>query len=56
MRMMLRAVIDTPTGNATIRDRAVVLEQHLTEHTAPQWVAAWEQAVDNRARSRRKGA
>ncbi|RBY77101.1 hypothetical protein DQ239_12960 [Blastococcus sp. TF02-09] len=38
------------------RDRAVVLEQHLTEHTAPQWVAAWEQAVDNRARAQRKGA
>jgi len=38
------------------RDRAVVLEKHLTEHTAPQWVAAWEQAVDNRARAQRKGA
>ena len=38
------------------RDRAVVLERHLTEHTVPQWVAAWEQAVDNRARAQRKGA
>ena len=39
-----------------VRDRAVVLEQHLTEHTVPQWVAAWERAVDNRARAQRKGA
>ncbi|MGY1715966.1 glycosyltransferase [Geodermatophilus sp. SYSU D01106] len=38
------------------RDRAVVLDRHLTEHTAAQWVAAWERAVDNRARSRRRGA
>jgi hypothetical protein len=38
------------------RDRGVVLERHLTEHTAPHWVAAWQQALDNRTRSRRKGA
>jgi glycosyltransferase involved in cell wall biosynthesis len=27
----------------------VVLERHLTEHTVPQWVAAWEQAAQRRA-------
>jgi len=38
------------------RDRAVVLERHLTEHTAELWVAAWQQALENRAHRRRKGA
>jgi hypothetical protein len=39
-----------------VRAREAVLAAHLTEHTAPGWVAAWQQAVDNRVRSRRKGA
>ena len=39
-----------------IRARETVLASHLTEHTAEGWVSAWQQAVDNRARSRRKGA
>ncbi|GAB3356577.1 glycosyltransferase family protein [Modestobacter lapidis] len=37
-------------------DREKVLAGHLTEHTAEAWVAAWRQARDNRARSRRVGA
>lgn len=36
--------------------RETVLASHLTEHTAERWVAAWQQALDNRARSRRKYA
>jgi hypothetical protein len=39
-----------------VRAREVVLAGHLTEHTVEGWVSAWQQAVDNRARSRRKGA
>ena len=39
-----------------IRARETVLGAHLTEHTAERWVAAWQQAVDHRARDRRKGA
>ncbi len=38
------------------RDRAVVLDRHLTEHTAGEWVAAWRRALDHRARSRRASA
>ena len=33
-----------------------VLAGHLTEHTAEHWVAAWRQALDHSARSRRKYA
>ena len=36
--------------------RETVLVHHLTEHTAERWVGAWQQALDNRARSRRKYA
>jgi len=36
--------------------RDVVLAEHLTEHRAPEWVAAWERAIDVRTRSMRKGA
>ncbi|WP_448625356.1 glycosyltransferase family protein [Geodermatophilus sp. URMC 64] len=32
--------------------REKVLAAHLTEHTAEQWVGAWRQALDNRARAR----
>ena len=39
-----------------VRAREVVLAGHLTEHTVPGWISAWEQAIDNRAQSRRKGA
>jgi hypothetical protein len=39
-----------------VRERAVVLAEHLTEHRAPEWVAAWERAADIRSRSQRKGA
>ncbi len=39
-----------------IRARETVLASHLTEHTVAGWVAAWERAIDNRSRSRRKGA
>lgn len=39
-----------------VRAREAVLAGHLTEHTVPGWISAWEQAIDNRARSRRKGA
>jgi hypothetical protein len=39
-----------------VRARETVLAAHLTEHTAPRWVDAWQQAVDHRARDRRKGA
>jgi len=36
--------------------REVVLAEHLTEFRAPEWVAAWERAIDMRTRSMRKGA
>ena len=39
-----------------IRARETVLAAHLTEHTVERWVAAWQLAIDHRARSRRKGA
>ena len=54
----LTTAVDDPDlrREQAARDHAVVLERHLTEHTAPQWVAAWEQALDNRARAQRKGA
>jgi hypothetical protein len=39
---------------AAARDK--VLAGHLTEHTAERWVAAWQQAIDNRVRDQRKGA
>ena len=39
-----------------VRARETVLAAHLTEHTAGHWVDAWQQAVDNRVRARRKGA
>ena len=39
-----------------VRARETVLAAHLTEHTVEAWVSAWQQAIDNRARSRRKGA
>jgi hypothetical protein len=35
---------------AAARDR--VLSTHLTEHTAQAWVAAWQAALDHRARAR----
>ncbi|SEO78132.1 glycosyltransferase [Trujillonella endophytica] len=38
------------------RDRAVVLDRHLTEYTAGSWVAAWQRAAENRDLARRKGA
>jgi len=34
----------------------VVLERHLTEHTVPQWVAAWERAAEHRADVLGRGA
>jgi hypothetical protein len=39
-----------------VRARETVLAEHLTEHTAERWVAAWQQAIDNRVQDRRKGA
>jgi hypothetical protein len=39
-----------------VRARETVLAAHLTEHTVEGCVSAWLQAIDNRARSRRKGA
>ena len=36
--------------------RETVLASHLTEHTAERWVAAWQQALDHRTRSRRRYA
>ncbi|RBY95178.1 hypothetical protein DQ237_15970 [Blastococcus sp. TF02-8] len=36
--------------------REAVLAGHLTEHRAERWVAAWRQALDHRARARRKYA
>jgi hypothetical protein len=39
-----------------VRAREAVLAAHLTEHTAAGWVGAWQQAIDNRVRSRREGA
>jgi hypothetical protein len=36
--------------------REKVFAGHLMEHTAERWVGAWQQALDNRARSRRKGS
>ncbi len=39
-----------------IRARETVLASHLTEHTVAGWVSAWERAIGNRCRSRRKGA
>ena len=39
-----------------VRACNTVLAAHLTEHTVEGWVTAWQQAIDNRARSRRKGA
>jgi Glycosyl transferases group 1 len=33
-----------------------VLRQHLTEHTAERWVAAWRAALDHRARVRSTGS
>jgi hypothetical protein len=39
-----------------VRARETVLAEHLTEHTVDGWLSSWQQAIDNRARSRRKGA
>jgi hypothetical protein len=36
--------------------REHVLTQHLTEHTAERWVAAWRTALENRARRARRGS
>jgi hypothetical protein len=36
--------------------REKVFAGHLMEHTVERWVAAWQQALDNRARARRKGS
>ena len=54
----LTVAIDDPDlrREQAARDRAVVLDRHLTEHRAPEWVAAWQRAADIRATSRRKGA
>lgn len=38
------------------KDHAVVLDRHLTEHTAPLWVGAWRRALDHRTRARRTSA
>jgi hypothetical protein len=46
---------DRRLGHA-VRACEAVLAAHLTRHTAAGWVAAWQQAVDNRVRTRRKGA
>ncbi|MCZ2827141.1 glycosyltransferase [Modestobacter sp. VKM Ac-2981] len=35
--------------------REQVLAGHLMEHTVERWVAAWRQALDNRARAMRRG-
>ncbi|SCX38255.1 Glycosyl transferases group 1 [Klenkia marina] len=35
--------------------REVVLDRHLTEHTVPSWVAAWERAAEHRADALRRG-
>ena len=39
-----------------VRDREKVLAGHLTEHTAADWVAAWDLARQRRDQARRKGA
>ncbi|NEK85554.1 glycosyltransferase family 4 protein [Blastococcus saxobsidens] len=39
-----------------IAARETVLASHLTEHTVDLWVGAWQQALDNRAGSRRRYA
>jgi hypothetical protein len=39
-----------------VRAREAVLAAHLTEHTVGGWVGAWQQAIDNRVRGRRKDA
>lgn len=33
-----------------------VLDQHLTEHTVPLWLGAWQRAAENRATALRRGA
>ncbi len=38
------------------RNREAVLAGHLTEHTAPSWVASWQSALDHRTRAARLGA
>ncbi|SDN56974.1 Glycosyl transferase 4-like domain-containing protein [Klenkia soli] len=34
----------------------VVLDQHLTEHSVPLWLGAWQRAAENRATALRRGA
>ncbi|MCA0144482.1 hypothetical protein [Blastococcus sp. LR1] len=41
---------------SAVQAREVVLDRHLTEHTAELWVTAWRRAADHRARSLRKYA
>ncbi len=36
--------------------RAVVLDRHLTEHTVPLWLDAWQRAAENRVTALRRGA
>jgi hypothetical protein len=54
----LTSAIDDPDRRReqAAQDRAAVLDRHLTEHRAPEWVAAWQRAADIRATSQRKGA
>ncbi|MGY1783692.1 hypothetical protein [Geodermatophilus sp. SYSU D00698] len=49
------AAVDAPDARRekAAQDRAVVLERHLTEHTAERWAAAWRQARDNRTRAQK---
>ncbi|MGY1622014.1 glycosyltransferase [Geodermatophilus sp. SYSU D00965] len=54
----LTAAINDPDRRReqAAQNRDAVLAGHLTEHTAEQWVAAWRQALDVAARSRRRYA
>ncbi len=40
---------------ARLAHRAV-LDRHLTEHTVPLWLQAWQRAAENRASALRRGA
>ncbi|RBY94315.1 hypothetical protein DQ244_03000 [Blastococcus sp. TBT05-19] len=41
---------------SAVQAREVVLDRHLTEHTAELWVEAWRRAADHRARDQRRYA
>jgi hypothetical protein len=54
----LTGAVEDPDGRReqAARNHEAVLDGHLTEHTAERWVAAWRQALDHAARSRRRYA